>query len=163
MANYPQQMQRLFDRYRSENLEAPVVLDQVYEWAVTNELWAPGDESKRSLFKEEMAQALREEYKTDPAGRRYRVKHPVRHKFAGRQMTFWGDIDKDPRDFMEVAFQQKRRRIAGELHQLKVDVDHYNASHPDETPIQLVLNFEDDVKERLIEEGLAEGGLEDAA
>lgn len=59
---------------------------------------------------------------------------------------------------MEVAFQQKRRRIAGELHQLKIDVDHYNAAHPAEKPIQLVLNFEDDVKERLIEEG-----LEDAA
>jgi hypothetical protein len=161
MANHTEQMQRLFSRYRNEVLEAPVALDLVYDWAAKNKLWAASDESKRALFKAELAQALREEYSTDAAGRRYRVKHPVRHKFAGRQMTFWGDIDKDPRDFMEVAFQQKRRRIAGELHQLKIDVDHYNASHPDEKPIHLVLNFEDDVKERLIEEGLDD--VEDAA
>jgi hypothetical protein len=57
---------------------------------------------------------------------------------------------------MEIAFAQKRRRVAGELHQLKIDVDHYNEAHPDETPIQLSLNFEDDVLERLVEEGLAE-------
>ena len=65
-------------------------------------------------------------------------------------------VDKDPRSYMEIAFAQKRRRIAGELHQLKVDVDHYNGAHPRESPIQLSLNFEDDFLERLTEEGWAE-------
>jgi hypothetical protein len=156
MANYNEQMQRLFDRYRTEVREAPTTLDDVYSWAMNNRLWKPRDESIRAQFKEEMAQALREDYRTDAAGRRYRAKHAVRHMFAGKQLSFWGDIDKDPRDYMEIAFAQKRRRIAGELHQLKVDVDHYNEDHPDETPIQLSLNFEEDVMERLVEEGLAE-------
>ena len=156
MANYTEQMQAIFNRYREEVREAPTALDDVYTWASNNGLWKPREESIRAQFKEEMAQALREEYRTNSAGRRYRAKHAVRHMFAGKQMSFWGDIDKDPRDYMEIAFQQKRRRVAGELHQLKIDVDHYNEAHPDEAPIQLSLNFEDDVLERLIDEGLAE-------
>jgi hypothetical protein len=156
MANYNEQMQRLFNRYRSEVREAPATLDDVYAWAIKLGLWEGREDSIRAQFKEEMAQALREDYRTDATGRRYRAKHAVRHMFAGKQISFWGDIDKDPRDYMEIAFAQKRRRIAGELHQLKIDVDHYNEKHPEETPIQLSLNFEDDVLERLVEEGLAE-------
>ena len=68
----------------------------------------------------------------------------------------WGDIDKDPHAYMEIAFAQRRRRIAGELHQLKVDVDHFNEANPNDEPIQLSLNFEDDVLERLVDEGLVE-------
>jgi hypothetical protein len=156
MATYNEQMQRIFDRYRKEVYDAPTMLDHVYTWAVQNKLWEASEESKRAQFKEDMAQALREEYRTDKAGRRYRAKHAVRHMFKGQQQSFWGDIDKDPRDYMEIAFQQKRRRISGELHQLKVDVDHYNETHPDEPPIQLSLNFEEDIEERLVEEGLVD-------
>jgi len=156
MANYNEQMQSLFNRYRSEVLEAPTTLDDVYTWAIKMGLWEGREDSIRAQFKEEMAQALREEYRTDATGRRYRAKHAVRHMFAGKQMSFWGDIDKDPRDYMEIAFAQKRRRIGGELHQLKIDVDHYNEKHPEEAAIQLSLNFEEDVLERLVEEGLAE-------
>jgi hypothetical protein len=155
MANYNEQMQQIFDRYRKDVHDAPTALDDVYDWATRSKLWEPSEESKRAQFKEDMAQALREEYRTDKAGRRYRAKHAVRHMFKGRQMSFWGDIDTDPRDYMVIAFQQRRRRIAGEVHQLKVDVDHYNDVHPGEAPIQLCMNFEEDVLERLVEEGLA--------
>ena len=134
----------------------PPRLDDAYTWATNNGLWKAREESIRAQFKEEMAQALREEHRVDATGRRYRAKHAVRHTFAGKQLSFWGDIDKDPRDYMEIAFAQKRRRIAGELHQLKIDVDHFNEAHPGEKPIQLSLNFEDDVLERLVEEGLAD-------
>jgi len=156
MAKYTEQMQRLFNKYRKEVCEAPATLDDVYDWVSRNDLWTAREESIRAQFKEEMAQALREEYRTDSAGRRYRAKHAVRRVLAGRQMSLWGDIDKDPRAYVEIAFAQKRRRIAGELHQLKVDVDHYNGAHPNEAPIQLSLNFEDDILERLAEEGLSE-------
>lgn len=156
MAKYTEQMQRLFDRYRQEVDEAPAVLDDVHAWATENGLWEAREESVRAQFKEEMAKALREQYRTDSGGRRYRAKHPVRHVVEGRQLNFWGDIDKDPHTYMEIAFAQRRRRIAGELHQLKVDVDHFNEAHPNDKPIQLSLNFEDDVQERLVDEGLVE-------
>src|SRR5260370_37695243 len=95
MPSYNEQMQRIFNRYRKEVYDAPTMLDQVYSWAVQNELWEASEESKRKQFKEDMAQALREEYRTDKTGRRYRAKHAVRHMFKGQQQSFWGDIDKD--------------------------------------------------------------------
>ena len=156
MAKYTEQMQRLFDRYRTEVREAPATLDDVYNWATKEGLWKAREESIRAQFKEEMAKALREQYRTDSAGRRYRAKHAVRYTIAGKQLNLWGDIDKDPHAYMEIAFAQRRRRIAGELHQLKVDVDHFNEANPNDEPIQLSLNFEDDVLERLVDEGLVE-------
>jgi hypothetical protein len=47
MATYNEQMQRIFDRYRKEVYDAPTMLDQVYTWAVENELWEASEESKR--------------------------------------------------------------------------------------------------------------------
>jgi hypothetical protein len=134
----------------------PAMLDDVYAWAKKEGLWKPREENIRAQFKEEMAQALREEYRTDESGRRYRAKHAVRAKIGDKQISFWGDIDRDPRDHMVTSFAQKRRHITGECHQLKIDVDHFNETHPNEEPIQLSLNFEDDVNERLVEEGLAD-------
>lgn len=156
MAKYTEQMQHIFDRYRNEVREAPTTLDDVYTWATKNRLWEAREESIRAQFKLEMAQALREQYRTDATGRRYRAKHAVIHTIAGKQLSFWGDIDKDPRSYMEIAFSQRRRRIAGEVHQLKIDVDHFNETHLNDKPFQLSLNFEDDVQERLVDEGLAE-------
>jgi hypothetical protein len=156
MASHGEQLQRIFSRYQTEKHSGPAMLDDVYTWARKEGLWEPREENIRAQFKEEMAQALREEYRTDETGRRYRAKHAVRMKFAGKQTSFWGDIDRDPRDYMATAFAQKRRHIAGECHQVKIDVDHFNETHPDEEPIQLSLNFEEDVTERLIEEGLAD-------
>jgi hypothetical protein len=156
MASFNEQMQRLFARYQQEVNAGPAMLDDVYAWARKKKLWEPREEDIRAQFKAEMAQALREEYRTDKSGRRYRAKHAVRTEFSGRQTSFWGDIDRDPRDYMVTAFAQKRRHIAGECHQLKIDVDHRNATHPHEEQIPLSLNFEDDVKERLAEEGIEE-------
>lgn len=48
---------------------------------------------------------------------------------------------------MERAFQLRRRQIVGDCKQLKTDVDSFNDNHPAEKPIQLLLDFADDVAE----------------
>lgn len=99
------------------------------------------------------------EYRTDGAGRRYRSKHAVRStNYDGKQMSLWDDIDVAPRAHMEKAFAQRRRGIVGDSHQLQLDVDHFNSVHPDVEPVQLILDFTDDVHEMLVAEG-----IEDAA
>jgi len=59
----------------------------------------------------------------------------------------WDDIRIAPREFMERAFQLRRRQIVGDCKQLKTDVDSFNDNHPEEAPIQLLLDFGDDVAE----------------
>ena len=77
---------------------------------------------------------------------------------GGRQTSFWADVDTAPRAHMQKAFTQRRQQIVGDCHQLRLDVDHYNDLRPDEEPIQLILDFTEDVEELLTAEG-----VEDAA
>ena len=65
------------------------------------------------------------------------------------QTTFWAMLDYADRDHMERAFYQRREQIVGDCVQLKTDVDVYNDKNSDEPPIQLMLDFTDDVAERL--------------
>ncbi len=62
-------------------------------------------------------------------------------------MSLWADIDNAPRSFMEKSFGQRRKAIADDCFQVKQDVDHFNDENTDETPIQIVLDFTDDVAE----------------
>ena len=154
MVAYAQQMQRIFDTYSREVSHDPADLRDVGRWAIDNGLYEPRDAEILSRFASDMADALRDEYRTDKAGRRYRAKHAVRTYKNGRQLSFWTDIDIAPRAHMEKAFSQRRQQVVGDCHQLRLDVDHYNESRPDENPIQLILNFTDDVEEILIVEGV---------
>lgn len=49
---------------------------------------------------------------------------------------------------MQRAFTQRREQVIGELVQLQTDVEVYTEMTPHEKPIQLVLDFSDDVAER---------------
>jgi hypothetical protein len=154
MANYNQQMQDLFRRYQTEVSSDPVDLRQVAAWAVREKLWEPRISDVHARFAEDMATALREEFRTDKAGRRYRAKHAVRSSCDGKQYSFWADIDSAPRSHMEKAFAQRRRQIVQDCHQLKLDHDHFNEAHPEEKQLSLILDFTDDVAEMLVAEGI---------
>ena len=158
MATYHQQLQKIFRRYSKEVSDNPADLRDVGQWALENGLWHPRPADIQARFANDMASALREEYRTDKAGRKYRAKHAVRKWQSGRQLSFWADIDSAPRSHMQQAFGQRRKQIVGDCHQLRLDVDHYNSVREDEENIQLVLDFAEDVEEMLIAEG-----AEDAA
>jgi hypothetical protein len=49
---------------------------------------------------------------------------------------------------MERAFTQRREQVIGDCLQLQIDVEAYNAMNPTEKPIQLILDFTDDVAEK---------------
>ena len=100
----------------------------------------------------ELAQAMREEHFTDSCGRRVRAKHPAKVVRNGEQLMLWDDIRTAPRIHMQMAFRLRRRRIVSECRQVKIDVDSYNGGHPEERPIQMVLDFTRDVKGLEIED-----------
>jgi hypothetical protein len=96
---------------------------------------------------EELARAMREEYITDPQGRRVRVKHVAMIEKDGKQASFWADMRKAPHGHMEIAFQQRRQQIVGDCRQLKWDMDSYNQNHNVGEPIQMVFDFTLDLEE----------------
>lgn len=151
MASYPQQMQDIFKKYQEEVSADPVDLKVVGAWAIANRLWHPRPIDIQSRFARDMADALREEYRIDKSGRRYRSKLAVTD---GRQGSLWGDIDTSPRKHVEKNVAQRRKQVVGDCYQLQIDVDHYNENHPDEEQLRLILDFSDDVAERKIADGI---------
>ena len=91
--------------------------------------------------------AMREEYTTDPKGRRVRVKHPATFKRGNEQMVLWDDMRTAPRSHMLLSFQQRRGQIVGDCRPLKTDVDSYNDARSVDEPIQMIFDFSRDLAE----------------
>jgi hypothetical protein len=147
MAKYSEQMQQIFARYTAEVDASPVSLDQVAAWAIREGLWKPSPRDVAKICRADLADSLRQEKRTDSKGRSYRAKHSVRSKENGLPLMLWADIDSAPRSFMVKSFAQRRKAIVNDCFQIKQDVDHFNDERSADQPIQLVLDFTDDVAE----------------
>jgi len=149
MTTYTQQLQDIFNDYEKAGMPMPATAKNVAAWAISNNRWKPKPADVIAQCAGDLAKALRDEYRTDKYGRRYRAKHAVRFKSEddGKQHSFWADIDTAPRDHMQSAFAQRRKQVVGDCYQLKTDVDCYNDKNQKEEPINLILDFTEDVKE----------------
>ncbi len=155
MANYKEQVRQIWQRYREEVSTDPVELREVAYWAISKGLWKPRPVDLSASLANDLADALREETRTDTKGRRYRANIPVRTRGNnGLPLFVWGDIDDAPRPHVEKSVQQERRSIANDCYALAMKIDHYNDAHPDEEPLQGIFDFTDDVEEMKIEDGL---------
>ncbi|WP_224244219.1 hypothetical protein [Hyalangium gracile] len=150
MTTKAEMRQRILREYKAAHPGRTPTAQEVAEWAVKKGLEPkPVPVDPMAKLAEEYSKAFREEHRRDPrTGRTYRANHAVTVAKDGKQYTIWGDIDEEPRAFMEKAFKQRREQVVGDLLQLTLDCDHYNATHPEEEPIQLPLDFTDDVAER---------------
>lgn len=164
MANYLEQVRQIWQRYRDEVSSEPVGLRTVASWAIAQGLWMPRPIDLSKSLANDLADALKEETRTDGKGRRYRANIPVKTKGNnGLPLFVWGDIDDAPRSHVEKSVQQERRSIANDCYALAMKIDHYNDAHPDDEPLQAVFDFTDDVEEMKIEAGLDDEDEDDAA
>lgn len=148
MASYKEQLQRIWHAFEAENGSLPATSREAVAWGVSKGMITPPDFDPLDRLAEDMSTALREEYATDAAGRKYRVNHAVRISKGGVQLTFWAIMKDAPREHMQKAFIQRREQIVGDCVQLATDVEAYNGMRPDQKPIQMIFDFRDDVEER---------------
>ena len=149
MSTKNEQLQQIWHHYDANKSHQPTSAREAVEWAVKEGLIELPEIDPFDVLAGQMSNALRDEYRTDKNGRRYRVNHAVRVTNAGVQQTFWGVMGFASHDHMERAFTQRREQIVGDNFQLKTDVDVYNDMHRGKRPeIQLVLDYSDDVAER---------------
>lgn len=151
--SYNEQLQNIFQKYEEAGNSIPVAMRDVAAWAIEQKLWAPRPIDVIDILSEDMSRALREEYRTDKKGRRYRAKHAVRITRGGVQLTLWADMDRSSREHMQMAFAQRRQGIVGDCLHLKTDVDAYNDKNISQPPLQLVLDFAQDVAELMAGDG----------
>ena len=140
-----QEMQRIIRLYKSETGEMEVDMRKVAEYAVNKGWPLPNPANPIERLAADFTQAAREETKIDKiTGQPYRVNHA----YPVGQTTFWIDIDEAPREPMHKSLINRREQMVGDGVQLTLDADHWNSIHPGEEPIQIPLDFTDDVKWR---------------
>lgn len=142
-----EQRLRIVNDYRASSEAWPATARQIAAWAIRERRWTPATELAIAKCADELARAMREEVYTDPQGREVRTKHAARMVEKGIQTILWDDIRTAERRHMEIAFKNRRQQIVGDCSRLKVDVDSFNENRSPEAPIQLILDFTEDVAE----------------
>jgi hypothetical protein len=151
MSTKTERLQPIWHKYDDNKDHKPTSTREAVEWAVAEGLLGLPDIDPLDVLAGQMSQALRDEMTTDSKGRRYRVYHAVRATKSGVQYTFWGVMGFASHEHMEKAFAWRREQIIGDNVQLKIDVDVYNDMVKDKhPPIQTVMDYTDDVAERMI-------------
>jgi hypothetical protein len=145
--SYMRQMQLLADEFFRETGKVSATKTEMADWAISTGRWNRQEEVARKQCADDFAEALRVEYETDPKGRRVRTKYAATLERDGKKQTYWGDRKNVGREFIEVSVKQQRSRIAGELYQIKVDVDSFNELYNNGEPIQIPLDFTPDIEE----------------
>nr|WP_315481926.1 hypothetical protein [uncultured Undibacterium sp.] len=146
-----EQLQQIIQLYRKETGNRTVDMDDVAEFAMQKGVAAPKPKSPKELLSAQLSQAAREEHKTDPVtGWSYRVNHALRFpKGDGSQLTLWVDIEEATRPQMHLSLTNRRQQMIGDGVQLKIDEIIWNSRNPNEIPLQMIMDFTDDVEERL--------------
>jgi len=147
MANYAEQMQEIVRHYQDAGQRWPATAKDIAGWAIENRYWHPQPSSVIAQCADHIARAMREEYITDPQGRRVRAKHVANISVDGEQIPLWADIRTAPREHMAAAFQQRRHQIVGDCRQLKSDMDSYNDNTNAGATIQMIFDFTLDLEE----------------
>lgn len=147
MQTYTEQLQELVRKYRQADLRWPASPKDIARWAIGNKLWAPQPATIVNQCADQIARAMRDEYLTDPQGRRVRAKHAVIYHEGPEQFVLWDDIRTAAPKHMKLAFQQRRQQILGDCKQLKSDVDSYNENGTPSEAIQMIFDFSLDLEE----------------
>lgn len=150
MATKAQEMQRIIKRYRTEKGIDSVDMHEVAKYAAGMGWPLPKPKTALERLAEQFSGAAREEVRKDEVtGRPYRANLAVTTWQGATQMTLWTDIDIAPRNIAHKSFQQRREQMVGDAVQLTFDVMHWNRVNETEQPIEMVMDFNDDVEWRL--------------
>ncbi len=145
--SYTKQLQRLYAAYERSGRPMPADLNDVAEWLLETGQWRPAPELARKKLVEDLGRALREEYFEDEDGNRVRAKHVATVKKGGAQFNLWGDMRTASHEHLSAAFAGRRNGVIGDLRQLKTDADWYNKHRAGHPPVQIVLDFTQDIAE----------------
>ncbi|MBB5390516.1 MULTISPECIES: hypothetical protein [unclassified Herbaspirillum] len=154
-----EQLQSMIQLYKSETGNITVDMELVADWAIQRGATLPKPKSARDLLVAQLADAARAEYRQDSkTGLSYRANHALRvSRKDGKQYTLWVDIEDATRAQMSWSLSNRRQQMVGDAVHLKIDEMIWNDRHPEEQPIQLVMDFTDDVEERLNSPGFGSG------
>jgi len=141
-------MQLLIKEYKEKTGTTEVGMKEVAIYALKVGWKLPTPKNPLDRLASEFSQAARDEIRHDQyTGKPYRANHAIPVNY-GMQGHLWIDIDEAPRPSILKSLINRREQMVGDGLQLTLDADHWNNIHPEEAPIQIPLDFTDDVEWR---------------
>lgn len=150
----------MFPLYRKETGKTTLDMHEVAQWMLSRGVEAPKPKTPIDLLAEQLSVAARDEHIRDPeTGWDYRRNHAYKQPTTdGKQLTLWVELEAATRPQMEMSLANRRNQMLGDGTQLKIDEMVWNSRNPDADPINMVLDFTDDVAERLHSPAYLEDG-----
>ncbi len=144
MLNKRHEMRRLIEYYKEQTGSDEVDMKEVAKFAVKNSWPLPEPVDPYERLAKQFTDVAREVTRYDKTtGRPYRVYHAI--PAVGQQRFRYIDIDEAPRKKMHKSLVLRREQMVGDAYHLTIDSDHWNSINPGEEPIELPLDFTDDV------------------
>jgi len=143
-----EQSQRIVSEYRNAGQPWPAKSVDIARWAIKQGLWEIHPSAIVKQCANQLADAMREVFFTDPQGRRVRLLHAAPYRENGHQYLFWDDMRTASHKHMHMAFQNRRQQIVQDCYKLKLDADSYNENYNQTgKAIQMVFDFAPDLAE----------------
>lgn len=149
--SYMEQMQKIVGKYRRSHQPWPATAVDIARWAIRKKLWEIHPSKIVRQCADQIADAMRQEYITDPQGRKVRAKHVAPYPEKGQRSFRWDDMRTATHNHMQMAFAYKRQLIVMDCRQLKTDIDSYNENFNKSAKIQGVFDFTYDLEELELE------------
>jgi len=151
MSRQQRERWKMIRMYKEETGATDIRMIEVAKWIKERGGTMPSAPSPVEILAKQLSRAAREETRNDlKSGLPYRVNHAYNVKRGDEVLTFWIDIDeRAPRDKMDKSLKTRREQMVGDAYHLRLDGMHWNSINPDETPLQVELDFTDDVEWRL--------------
>lgn len=140
----------IIKRYKAKTGKNEIDMKEVAKFAVTLGWDLPKPKDPMDRLAEAFSAAAREEIRYDSkTGRPYRANHVFRAGYGVQQYHLWIDIDEAPRKSMHKSLIMRREQMVGDGLQLTLDAMHWNNVNPQEEPINIPLDFTEDIEEKL--------------
>lgn len=146
MSSKTSDMQRFMRHYKDATGEREIDMRKVAEFASKSGWTLPSPRTAIDMLAEQFSRAARQETKRDAkTGQPYRVNHAIQQRHGNSQLTLWIDIDEAPRGPMLKSLINRREQMVGDGLQLTLDADHWNNINPEADPIEIPMDFTDDI------------------
>ena len=150
MATIRKEMQNLIRYYKEVTGKTEVDMKEVAKFAVSKGWKLPAPKDPIDRLAANFTKAARDEIRYDEkTGKPYRANHAIKISQGEDQFHLWIDIDEAPRKQMHKSLIMRREQMVGDGVQLTLDANHWNNIHPEEDPIQIPMDFTEDIEERL--------------
>ncbi len=139
----------IIEQYKFENGDSALDMHVVADWALRKGLIEqPKPVDPIDQIAKNLSRSAREVTRRDPTGYSYRAYHAYAEGDKGNQRTLWVDIENAGRRQMHKSLIARREQMVGDAVQLSFDALRWNTCNANEAPIEVPMNFEEDVAER---------------